>query len=119
MELHMAHMVRILRMAALVTVLAQPALAQRSRARGAQAKPDTGKVAKGDTLPGLRKTADGSAYLIDFQQQDIGVVLSAIARAGGLNISLANLPAKNITFSLNTPVTRQGMIEVLEGVAAS
>ena len=43
----------------------------------------------------LRKTPAG--YVMDFQDQDLRVVLSAVAEAGNLNVTFANIPTKRVT----------------------
>jgi type II secretory pathway component GspD/PulD (secretin) len=62
-----------------------------------------------------RKTPDG--FVLDFQEQDIRVVLSAIAEAGGLNVTLANLPSKRVTLRMAQPTTREAALDILRGVA--
>lgn len=80
--------------------------------RGAGAKttraqqPDTAKKAP----PGVS---------LDFQDQDLKVVLDALAAAGDLNVSLTNIPAQRTTVHMGRPVTRDGMIELLKNVAES
>src|SRR5205085_3187355 len=46
-------------------------------------------------------------------------VLAAVAEAGGLNVSLNNVPAKRITLHMAQPLPREGMVEVLKQVSES
>jgi len=73
--------------------------------------------AKRDTVT-TRKAADGS-YVLDFQDQDIRVVLSALAEAGGLNVSLSNLPARKVTLRMGQTSSKDALLNVMRGVAAA
>jgi general secretion pathway protein D len=59
------------------------------------------------------------AVSLDFQDQELRVVLDAIAAAGDLNVSLTNIPSQRVSVHLGRPVSREGMIELLKGVAES
>jgi len=87
------------------------ALAQRGGAGGQ--KPPARQPAKADTA---KKAASVS---LDFQDQDLKVVLDALAAAGEINVSLTNIPAQKTTVHMGRPVTREGMIELLKTVAES
>jgi type II secretory pathway component GspD/PulD (secretin) len=65
----------------------------------------------------LRKSPAG--YVMDFQDQDIRVVLSAVAEAGNLNVTFANLPTKRVTLRMSTAVSRDELIDVMRGIAES
>lgn len=65
----------------------------------------------------VRKTPDG--FVLDFQEQELRLVLSAIAEAGGLNVTLNNIPAKRITLRMGQAITKAGALDVLKGVAES
>ena len=80
----------------------------RSARRAAQ-KPPTRQPAKPDTS----KKAAPSVSL-DFQDQDLKVVLDALAAAGEINVSLTNIPAQKTTVHMGRPVTREGMIELTQ-----
>src|SRR5512138_260978 len=60
-----------------------------------------------------------AAVSLDFQDQELRVVLDAIAAAGDLNVSLTNIPSQRVSVHLGRPVSREGMIELLKGVAES
>ena len=63
----------------------------------------------------VRKTPDG--FVLDFQEQELRVVLEAIAEAGGLNVTFANLPATKVTLRMGQKVTKAEALDVLRGVA--
>ena len=69
--------------------------------------------------PSKQDTANKPAVSLDFQDQELRVVLDAIAAAGDLNVSLTNIPSQRVSVHLGRPVTRDGMIELLKGVAES
>ncbi len=54
---------------------------------------------------------------LDFQDQELKVVLDAIAAAGDLNVSMSNIPSEHVTLHLGKPVTRDAMAELLKSVA--
>ena len=101
---------RLLRTALLVTLGAGSLGAQRGRPPAAQApKPaDTSLV---------RKTPDG--FVLDFQNQPLNVVLSAVAEAGGLNVTFSNLPVTTVTLRMGQAVTKEQATEILKGIAAA
>jgi type II secretory pathway component GspD/PulD (secretin) len=85
---------------------AQPAMAQRGgQTRPPATKPDTTKKTQGVSL--------------DFQDQDLKVVLDALAAAGDLNVSMTNIPQQRVTVHMGRPVSREGMIELVKSVAES
>jgi type II secretory pathway component GspD/PulD (secretin) len=79
-------------------------------------RPPTPAPKPADTT-GVRKTPDG--FVLDFQEQDLRVVLSAIAEAGGLNVTLANIPPTKATLRMGQAVTRVQALDILRGVAAA
>jgi type II secretory pathway component GspD/PulD (secretin) len=81
--------------------------------RGGQ-KPPARQPAKPDTT----KKAPPSASL-DYQDQDLKVVLDALAAAGEINVALTNIPPQKTTVHMGRPVNREGMIELLKSVAES
>ncbi|MEO7999709.1 MAG: secretin N-terminal domain-containing protein, partial [Gemmatimonadaceae bacterium] len=78
------------------------------QAMGQRTSSDTGAV---------RKTPTG--YVLDFQDQDIRVVLSAVAEAGDLNITFSNLPTKRVTLRMSKAVSHDELLNVLQGLAES
>jgi type II secretory pathway component GspD/PulD (secretin) len=65
--------------------------------------------------PGVRTTAQG--VLLDFQDADIRIVLSALAEAGGLNVVHADLPPIRVTLRTNQPVERAQIPGILRSIA--
>ena len=65
----------------------------------------------------IRKTPAG--YVMDFQDQDLRVVLSAVAEAGNLNVTFANIPTKRVTLRMSSAVTREELLDVMRGLAES
>ena len=56
-------------------------------------------------------------YALDFQDQDLRVVLSALAEAGNLNMTYSNLPARKVTLRMGTAATRAEIIGMIRGIA--
>jgi type II secretory pathway component GspD/PulD (secretin) len=103
---------RIVVLTAITAVLARPAGAQ----RGGQSRPPVTppKTQKPDTA---KKAPQGVS--LDFQDQDLKVVLDALAAAGDLNVSMTNIPQQRVTVHMGRPVSREGMIELVKSVAES
>jgi len=89
--------------AALALMLASPPLVAQRGGRQTPTRPDTAK-----------KPASAS---LDYQDQELKVVLDALAAAGDLNVSMTNIPSQRITVHMGRPVDREGMIEVLKNVS--
>ncbi len=52
--------------------------------------------------------------LIDFQDADIRLVISALAEAGGLNVVYTDLPAQRVTLRMQQPIPRDRIAALLE-----
>jgi general secretion pathway protein D len=91
----------------LFSLLAAPALAQ-----GRGQPPTSGA----DTVI-VRRTNAG--YVVNFDDQPLRVVFSALAEASGLNVVQTNIPLRNTTLHMGTPVSRDQMLDVIKGLAAS
>ena len=89
--------------AALALMLASPPLLAQRGGRQTPTRPDTAK-----------KPASAS---LDYQDQELKVVIDALAAAGDLNVSMTNIPSQRITVHMGRPVDREGMIEVLKNVS--
>src|SRR5690242_14909574 len=97
---------RLLILGAGLAFIASPVSAQRGgQTRPPATKPDTTKKSQGVSL--------------DFQDQDLKVVLDALAAAGDLNVSMTNIPNTRVTMHMGRPVSREGMIELVKSVAES
>ena len=109
---------RIIIGGALTVTAAVPALAQRGvppdRPSRIPTPPPKVQLAKPDTT---KKPA--AAVSLDFQDQELKVVLDALAAAGDLNVSMTNIPSQRVTVHMGRPVTREGMIELVKSVAES
>jgi general secretion pathway protein D len=90
-----------------LAVLAAPVAAQ----RGGQPP-----VTQADTVI-VRRT--GAGFVVNFDDQPLRVVFSALAEASGLNIVQTNIPLRNTTLHMGTPVSRDQMLDVIKGLAAS
>lgn len=54
---------------------------------------------------------------LDFQDQDLRTVLAALAEAGGVNVSLSNIPATKVTLRMGKAVDRAEFAAMLKAVA--
>src|SRR5262249_19194462 len=96
---------------ALAGFAGSPALAQRGQ------PPST---PRGPTRPDpTKKNAPPSAVALDFQEQELRVVLDAIAAAGQLNVAFSNIPQRRVTMHMGRPVPREAMGELLKSYAES
>jgi general secretion pathway protein D len=59
------------------------------------------------------------ATRIDFQDADLRAVITAIAEAGGLNVTYGDIPSKRVTLHLPQPLSRADMLPLLKTVAAT
>ena len=55
--------------------------------------------------------------LIDFQDVDLRIVITALAEAGGLNVVYGDLPSRKITLHIKQPVMRPDILPLLRSVA--
>jgi type II secretory pathway component GspD/PulD (secretin) len=97
---------------ALAGIVGSPALAQRGQ------PPSTSRTpTRPDTS---RKAAQPpAAVALDFQDQELRVVLDAIAAAGQLNVAFSNIPSKRVTLHLGKAVARESMGDLLKSYAES
>lgn len=56
---------------------------------------------------------------IDFQDAELRAVISAIAEAGGLNVTYGEIPNRRVTLRLPQGLTRADMLPLLRSIAAS
>ncbi|MEP6493503.1 MAG: hypothetical protein ABJF01_12540 [bacterium] len=107
--------IRMVVLTAVVTTLARSGEAQRGaggRPTRIPATPPKAQVPKPDTT---KKTQP--AVSLDFQDQELRVVLDALVAAGELNVTMTNIPSQRVTVHMGRPVTRDGMIELVKSVA--
>ena len=63
-----------------------------------------------DTMA-IRSTPQG--FTLNFENQQISVILNALIEAGGVNAITANVPNRNTSLKMNTPVPRDSIIQVI------
>ncbi len=63
----------------------------------------------------VRVTEQG--VLVDFQDADLRLVISALAEAGDLNVVYGDLPQRRVTLRMRQPVPRAGMLPLLKSLA--
>ncbi len=105
--------IRVLVTGAVAALMTAPLSAQRG---GRPPNPARAQAAKPDTT---KKAAPPGAVIVDYQDQDLKVVLDAIAAAGDLNVSLSNIPQKRVTFRLGRALSRDQLAETLKSFAES
>jgi type II secretory pathway component GspD/PulD (secretin) len=106
---------RMIRRAFISGVMAGALVAPAGAQRGGAGRPPAGQrvqVLKPDTA---KKASAG----IDFQDQELKVVLDALAAAGELNVSLTDIPQKRVSLHMGRPVTRDEMADILKSYAES
>ncbi|HWH50462.1 MAG TPA: secretin N-terminal domain-containing protein [Gemmatimonadaceae bacterium] len=110
----MAIVNRSLSWLAATVLAATPAAAQgggrptRTPARPPTVQRDTGK-----------HVTQAPAVSLDFQDQDLKVVLDALVAAGDLNASMTNIPSQRVTLHLGHPVSRDSMMTLIKSLAES
>ncbi len=65
----------------------------------------------------VRVTEEG--ILVDFQDADLRLVITALAEAGNLNVIYGDLPPRRITLRLRQPVPTQNLLALLRSIAQS
>ena len=77
-------------------------------------------------LPGARHAeaqepvrATAERVLIDFQDADLRVVVTALAEAGGINLTHGELPARRVTLRMRQPIPRENIAALLRSLAQS
>jgi len=66
-----------------------------------------------------RDTTPAGPVRIDFQDADLRAVITAIAEAGGLNVTYGEIPNRRVTLHLRQSVSRADMLPLLRSVASS
>src|SRR5262249_26424711 len=82
-------------------------------------RPPSPSKAQQQTDTTKKKNAPPSAVALDFQDQELRVVLDAIAAAGQLNVAFSNIPQRRVTMHMGKPVPREEMGELLKSYAES
>lgn len=63
----------------------------------------------------VRVTDQG--VLVDFQDADLRLVVTALAEAGDLNVVYGDLPQRRVTLRMRQPVSKAGMLPLLKSLA--
>jgi type II secretory pathway component GspD/PulD (secretin) len=66
-----------------------------------------------------KRATQPPAVSLDFQDQDLKVVLDALVAAGDLNASMTNIPSQRVTLHLGHPVSRDSMMTLIKSLAES
>ncbi|MEP6835050.1 MAG: secretin N-terminal domain-containing protein [Gemmatimonas sp.] len=104
---------------ALLLLVSSPLAAQGGRTPPAGGRRNTApppQTLKADSS-NLRKSPAG--YVMDFQDQPLRIVLSAIAEAGNFNVTFANIPTKLVTLRMSTAVSHDELLDAMRGLAES
>lgn len=64
-------------------------------------------------------TRPSSNVTFDFQDADLRLVLTALARAGGVSIVYGSLPERTVTLRTNGPVPRSAVRRLMESLASA
>ena len=67
--------------------------------------------------PPATTPAPAPSVALDFQDQDLRTVLAALAEAGGVNVSLSNIPATKVTLRMGKAVDKAEFAAMLRAVA--
>lgn len=83
-------------------------------------------VALACALPGIQpinlqaqEPSDTLRVGLDFQDASLAAVLTALARAAGLNLVVAELPQRTVTLQVQQALSRGTVIEIMRGLAES
>lgn len=60
-----------------------------------------------------------SGILVDFQDIDLRMVITALAEAGGINVAYADLPARKVTLRIKQPVRRENILPLMRTLVQS
>jgi general secretion pathway protein D len=74
-------------------------------------------AAHGQEPERVRVSEEG--VLVDFQDADLRLVLTALAEAGGLNLLYSDLPQRRVTLRMKQPVPRENLLPLLRSLAQS
>ena len=98
--------------AAVIAVLhASPAVQPLSAQRGAPPARPPAHAVKVDTV------RQQGAFALDFQNQELQVVLSALAEAGNLNVTMTNIPLQRVTVRMARGFTRDTLVAMIRGLS--
>jgi general secretion pathway protein D len=67
--------------------------------------------------PAVQVTTQG--VLVDFQDADLRLVISALAEAAGLNVIYGELPVRRVTLRMRQPLQHDALVSLLKNLARS
>ena len=110
-----------IRSALVMLLVAAPLAAQGTGRQGTPPKtpPKTKIPAPMAAVPPVKADTGKKGYALDFQDQDIRVVLSALAEAGNLNVSYSNLPSRKVTLRMGQSATPAEIAGMIKGIAVA
>ena len=100
---------RFLAAATLLLAIAAPS------ARVAEAQRGTTGTRAGAAAPAQA----AAGYALDFQNQELQVVLNALAEAGNLNVTMTNIPAQRVSVRMGRGAPRDTLVAMIRGLAES
>lgn len=104
---------------AVLAVVAFPATAQRGAGGGTGGTGGgAGRVGQRGGAPADTGTVvQAGAFALDFQNQDLQVVLNALAEAGNLNVTMTNIPSQRVTVRMARGTTRDTLVAIIRNLA--
>jgi type II secretory pathway component GspD/PulD (secretin) len=110
-----------IRSAVVMLLFAAPVAGQGTGRQGVPPRtpPKTKIPAPMAAVPPVKQDTGKKGYALDFQDQDIRVVLSALAEAGNLNLSYSNLPSRKVTLRMGQSATPAEIAGMIKGIAAA
>jgi len=108
---------RMIRQAFIIGVTAGALVAPAGAQRGGASRPPAGQRGQAPKPDTSKKAPPGVS--LDFQEQELKVVLDALAAAGELNVSLTDIPQKRVSLHMGRPVTRDAMADIIKSYAES
>jgi len=83
------------------------------------AQPARAQVRRPGMMRGQQTALADTAITLDFQDLELGYVLTALAQAGGINLIYHDLPEKQVTLRTATPVPRADIPRVIRALATA
>jgi len=83
------------------------------------AQPARAQIRRPGMMRGQQTALADTAITLDFQDLELGYVLTALAQAGGINLIYHDLPDKQVTLRTATPVLRADIPQVIRALATA
>src|SRR5204862_509967 len=58
-----------------------------------------------------------SPFALDFQDQDLRLVLNALAEAGNLNVTMTNIPQERVSLRMARPTVKDTLVAIIKSLA--